>query len=142
MGRSVGGLRDRFYRDLIEDYQERHTQSTLHRFFWRESMEELLRESLPRLLSKEPVPGESLSELLDRDFPGFLPEGDVRFDLDGQMTERLAAEMKQHRAAAKRLLLGPRDGGRRWDFWEMLRLNDAGYRAGLITDTEYYLWLI
>lgn len=142
MGRSVGGLRDRFYRDLIEDYQERHTQSTLHRFFWRESMEELLRESLPRLLSKEPVPGESLSKLLDRDFPGFLPEGDVRFDLDGQMTERLAAEMKQHRAAAKRLLLGPRDGGRRWDFWEMLRLNDAGYRAGLITDTEYYLWLI
>ena len=30
----------------------------------------------------------------------------------------------------------------RRDFWEELWLRDAAYRAGLITDTDYYLWLV
>lgn len=29
----------------------------------------------------------------------------------------------------------------RREFWAELMLNDAGYKEGLITDTEYYLWL-
>lgn len=142
MGQSVGGLRDQFYRDLTGDYQDRQTSSTLYQFFWKEGMEELLTESLPRLLSREPVPSESLSELLARDFPDLLPEGELCFDRDGQLTERLGAEMKRRPPEARRLLLGALDGEKRWDFWKRLRLNDAGYQAGLITDTEYYLWLI
>ncbi|MEY8388060.1 hypothetical protein AALC17_12305 [Oscillospiraceae bacterium 38-13] len=142
MERSVGGLRDRFYRDLTEDYLERQTQSSLYRFFWRESMEELLKESLPCLLSQSPVPGEDLSELLARDFPDFLGEENLYPKHGAQVIKQLSGEMKKHPPEAERLLLWSQSGKKRWDFWEKLQLNDAGYQAGLITDTEYYLWLI
>ena len=141
MGQPVGGVRDRFYRDLTEDYLERQTQSSLYQFFWREGMEELLRESLPRLLDRKPVPGENLEELLARDFPDFAwkeagPEGGAG------IIKQLSGEMKKRPSEARRLLLGSQEGEKRWDFWEALHLNDAGYRAGLITDGAYYLWLI
>ena len=142
MERSVGGLRDRFYRDLTEDYLERQTQSSLYWFFWRESMEELLKESLPCLLSQSPVPGEDLSELLARDFPDFLGEEDLCPKHGARVIKQLSGEMKKHPLEAERLLLWSQSGKKRWDFWEKLQLNDAGYQAGLITDTEYYLWLI
>ncbi|MCI9121110.1 MAG: hypothetical protein HFG00_06240 [Oscillibacter sp.] len=142
MERSVGGLRDRFYRDLTEEYQERQTQSSLYRFFWRESMEELLKESLPRLLSQNPVPEKDLSELLARDFPDFLPEEDLCPRHGARVIEQLSGEMKKHPLEAGHLLLWSQSGKKRWDFWEKLQLNNAGYQAGLITDTEYYLWLV
>lgn len=34
-----------------------------------------------------------------------------------------------------------KDKKERGDFWEELWRNDAGYMAGMITDTYYYLWL-
>ena len=141
MERSVGGIRETFYLDLIDDYEERQMQSTLYRFFWRESMERLLRENLPRLLSKEPDPAESLSEMLEQDFPDFLTV-ELLPKNSPQVLKQLSGAMQRRRTEARGLLLRSPAEKKRRDFWEELWLNDAGFKAKLITEEAYLLWLI
>lgn len=123
MGQSLNGIRDTFYRDLADGYRQDKEKSFLYRYFWREGVRELL----------EKVPPQALEEGL----PG--PEN------SRQLRTRLGAVMGKNREWACTLLLrDPPGNGRkeRRDFWQELVLNDAGYQAGLITDTDYYQWLV
>ena len=47
MGQPVSGLRDRFYRRLILAYRKEGVDSFLYRYFWTESVTELLNKHLP-----------------------------------------------------------------------------------------------
>lgn len=61
----------------------------------------------------------------------------------GRCADHRTAERGDEKAPSEAgLLLESRDEKKRWDFWEKLQLNNAGYQAGLITDTKYYLWMI
>lgn len=122
MGQSVSGIRDTFYRDLAEGYLRDKERSFLYRYFWREGARELLGRVLPGTLQETPEGPKDSREL----------------------RKTLAAAMEADRAWARDLLLREPPGkGRkeRRDFWQELTLNDAGYQAGLITDTDYYRWL-
>ncbi len=115
----MNGIRDTFYRDLASDYQEGKEKSFLYQYFWQESARELLKK-VPTRPSME----------------GPLTPKDVRAALCGAMRE--------NPEWARSLLLRepPGEGKKeRRDFWQELMLNDAGYQAGLTTDTDYYLWL-
>ena len=122
MGQPVNGIRDTIYRDLAEGYLRDKEKSFLYRYFWREGARELLGRVLPRALAE-------------------TPEGPAD---SRELRETLAAAMVKDRAWARTLLLREPPGkGRkeRRDFWQELTLNDAGYQAGLIADTDYYRWL-
>lgn len=119
MGNAVGGLRDSFYRDLRREYRDEGVNSFLYRYFWAEAVMELLEEYVPR-------------------FPVECP---IQLENSGQIRECLRDAV----AAYKDLLLRPvpkKNRKERRGFWEELWLNDAGYQAELISDTEYYLWLV
>lgn len=122
MGQSVIGIRDTFYRDLADGYRRDKEKSFLYRYFWQESARELLEKVLPQALG-EGLPGPENSR---------------------QLRAKLCAVMGEKREWARTLLLrDPPGNGKkeRRDFWQELVLNDAGYQAGLITDTDYYQWL-
>lgn len=120
MERSVSSIRDRFYRDLILEYANEGEHSFLYRYFWADSVSGLLEEHLPGLsMRRTPQPEDS-----------------------PKIKVRLARDLKMNPEQARGKLLKGAAGGNRRDFWEELWLNDAGYRAGLISDTEYYLWLV
>ena len=122
MGQSVIGIRDTFYHDLAAGYQRDKERSFLYRYFWQENMRELLEKVLPQTL-EEGLPGPENSR---------------------QMWAKLGAVMGENREWARTLLLrDPPGNGKkeRRDFWSELVLNDAGYQAGLITDTDFYQWL-
>ena len=120
MGHTVGGLRDSFYRDLRREYRDKGVDSFLYRYFWTEAVTGLLEEYFPRLSLECPVQPENSGQI--------------------------GARLKDAAAVYKELLLRPvlqkRDRKERRDFWEELWLNDAGYQAGLISDRDYYLWLV
>lgn len=119
MGNAVGGLRDSFYRELRREYRDEGVDSFLYRYFWTESVTELLEEYVPQLPVECPIQPEN----------------------SGQIRERLRDAAAGH----KDLLLRPvpkKGRKERRGFWEELWLNDAGYQAELISDTEYYLWLV
>ncbi|MEY8524614.1 hypothetical protein AALA90_16520 [Lachnospiraceae bacterium 38-10] len=120
MERSVNTIRHRFYRDLILEYTRDGVQSFLYRYFWADGVSKLLEEHLP--------------ELSMRGGPQPEDEPEIR--------ARLAETLRAHPEQAKRKLLREAPDGSRRDFWAELWLNDAGYRAGLISDTEYYFWLV
>lgn len=120
MERSVNTIRDRFYRDLILEYTRDGVWSFLYRYFWTDGVSRLLEEYLPGGSTEEP--------------PQPKDEPEIR--------ARLARTLRENPEQAKRRLLKEVSGGSRRDFWAELWLNDAGYRAGLISDTEYYLWLV
>ncbi len=115
----MSGIRETFYRDLAAGYLRDGERSFLYRYFWRESARELLEKLLPRAEEELPGPGAASA-----------------------LRARLA-EVLAERPELKRLLLPepPADGRReRRDFWQELVLADAGYTAGMITDTELYVW--
>ncbi len=79
------------------------------------------------------------------DYPWLLAKHPLKPSDQDRIKERLAAAMKEHPAWARELLIKevPEKGRKeRRDFWEELWLRDAAYLAGLITDTEYYFWLV
>ncbi len=121
MERSVSTIRDRFYRDLILEYIEWAERSFLYRYFWADSVSGLLEEYLP----------------------GFPLEGTPQPKDGRAIREQLVRILKEdpNPEQARGRLLKEASGGSRRNFWEELWLNDAGYRAGLISDAEYYLWL-
>ena len=122
MGQSVIGIRDTFYRDLAAGYQRDKERSFLYRYFWQENIRELLEKVLLQTLE------EGLSG----------PEN------SRQLRAKMSTAMQENWEWARTLLLrDPPGSGRkeRRDFWQELVLNDAGYQAGLITDTDYYRWL-
>lgn len=121
MERSVSTIRDRFYRDLILEYIEWADRSFLYRYFWADSVSGLLEEYLPGFpLERPPQPkdGRAIRE---------------------QLVRTLKEDPNPKQARGR--LLKEASGGSRRNFWEELWLNDSGYRAGLISDIEYYLWL-
>lgn len=131
MGENVSRIRDVFYNDLINEYQNYQQRSFLYQYFLAESVREL-QKKLEKSLEEEqawPVIGSRI-----------WPE-----DASG-IRKHLRDVMKKHEGWARGLLLrdppGKKDKRERRDFWEELWLNDAGYGAGLITDREYYLWLV
>lgn len=128
-----------------------------------EEVKELLKVHLPQLpesivkLLKEhfrQLP-EEVEELLAGRFPWLLEEetswpkygNKIRGLLKENMLERLEWARKVLRRKPPQRAEKEQETGQekqkkeRRDFWEELMLNDAGYKAGLITDTEYYLWL-
>lgn len=116
----VNGLRKVFCRDLTEDYLERQKKSFLYRAFWSENMTGLLKAHFPQLLEEEPP----------------APKDGKR------LREQMGKAMQERPQWARSLLLREPGWKKRRDIWEELWLNDAGCRAGIITDTEYYLWLV
>ncbi len=120
MERSVSMIRDRFFRDLIIEYMNQGERSFLYRYFWADSVSGLLEEYLPELSGKRS--------------PQLKDEPEIR--------NRLAWALKKNPEQARGRLLKEVSGGSRRDFWEELWLNDAGYLAGLISDTDYYFWLV
>ena len=123
MENAVNGIREVFYRDLIDEYQDKRERSFLYRTFWAEGVAGLLEGHFPQLSAERPL----------------RPEDELR------IRKRLSEAMRERPEQARSLLLREAPGKvrkERRDFWEELWLNDAGYRAGLISDTEYYLWLV
>ena len=128
MGNPVSGLRDSFYQSLRREYRSEGENSFLYRFFWTEAVTGLLEAYFPKISVTCPI----------------QPE------YSGQIKSQLAEAV----GARRDLLLRPvpekkrGKGGRkgdkpeRRDFWEELWLNDAGYQAKLLPDTDYYLWLV
>lgn len=163
MGESVNGIREAFYSDIIYDYQckyeDKREKSFLYRVFWAESVSGLLKR-LDRSLSehitgndgKAPNPLEKYmapvcpnSRPGSWDYPWHLAKQHLKPTDESQIKEQLAAAMTEHPAWAREQLTRdvPEKGRKeRRDFWEELWLKDAAYKAGLISDTEYYLWLV
>ena len=122
----------------------------------------LLRVHLPQLpegiatLLKEhfrQLPGE-VEELLTGRFPWLQEEETSWLRYRPQIRNLLKENMRDRPEWAQKVLkqepprkakeeqeAGQEQKRERRDFWKELMLNDAGYRAGLITDTEYYVWL-
>lgn len=132
MGNDVGGLRDSFYRDLRREYRDEGVNSFLYQYFWTEAVTELLEEYAPRFSVERPIQPED--------------SGRIRAWLEEAVREypdlllRPVPEKKRRKTGGEK----GRDQGKqkRRDFWEELWLNDAGYQAELISDTDYYLWLV
>lgn len=119
MENTVNGIRDTVYRKLADDYRQEGKKSFLYRYFWQESARELVKKVLPYTSADAPLTPQELQA-------------------------RLCAAMREDAERAKGLLLrDPPGSGKkeRRDLWQELVLNDAGYQAGLITDTGYYTWL-
>lgn len=132
MGNAVGGLRDRFYRDLRREYRDEGVNSFLYRYFWTEAVTELLEEFVPQFPAECPLQPENSSRIRA------LLEEAVRER--PELLLRPAPEKKRRKPGEE--AVRDKDKTERRDFWEELWLNDAGYQADLISDTDYYLWLV
>lgn len=163
MEESVSGIREAFYSDIIYDYQfkyeDKKEKSFLYRAFWAESVSGLLKR-LDRSLSEHVARhGDEASHPLEKymapvcpnsqpgswDYPWHLAKQPLKPSDQNRIKEQLAAAMKEHPDWASELLIKdvPEKGRKeRRDFWEELWLRDTAYKAGLIADTEYYLWLV
>ncbi len=137
----VNTIRDNFYRDLILEYTGRGEQSFLYRYFWADSISGLLEEHFPGLLKKwttrlKDEPLTTLTALIRKDLAENLKEN------PGRAADKLlkTAPKKGSRAADRPSERAPKRDYQ--TFWEALWLNDAGYRAGLIGEADYYLWLL
>ncbi len=119
---SVSTIRDRFYRDLILEYTNKGEHSFLYRYFWADGVSGLLEEYLP----------------------GFSIEGTLQPKDGSKIRAQLVRILRENpdQEQARGWLLKKTSGGSRQNFWAELWLNDAGYRAELISDAEYYLWLV
>lgn len=130
MENDVGGLRDSFYQNLRREYRMEGADSFLYRYFWTEAVTELLEEY--RLSVDCPIAPEN--------------SGTIRAGLETAVRERRDLLLRPVPEKRRRKSEGEkgRDKGQkeRRGFWEELWLNDAGYQAGLISDTDYYLWLV
>lgn len=153
---------------LLTDEENGPEQMEEHFARLPEEVKDLLRVHLPQLpegigtLLREhfrQLPGE-VKELLTGRFPWLLEEETSWLRYRAQIKSLLKETMRERPEWARKVLKQepPRrtenkkeakqeqETGRelkkeRRDFWKELMLNDAGYEAGLITDTEYYLWL-
>ena len=200
MEKSIRGIRETYFYDLIDDYRKQGEKSFLYRSFWAENTRELLKECLPPLSKKnfrkqmeelsrgflefladeknEPkqmkvhlpqlpestikllkehfrqLP-EEVEELLTGRFPWLLEEETSWLKYGSKIRGLLKENMLKRPEWAREVLIRKppqraqngqgtekeKQKKERRDFWKELMQNDAGYEAGLITDTEYYLWL-
>lgn len=215
MEKSIRGIRETYFYDLIDDYRKQGEKSFLYRSFWAENTRELLKECLPPLSKKnfrkqmeelsrgflefladeknEPkqmrehfaqlpedvkkllkvhlpqlpestikllkehfrqLP-EEVEELLTGRFPWLLEEETSWLKYGAKIRGLLKENMLKRPEWAREVLIRKppqraqngqgtekeKQKKERRDFWKELMQNDAGYEAGLITDTEYYLWL-
>lgn len=151
MGKSVNGIRETFYHDLICDYRQddKRTASFLYRYFWVENVVGLLEKYFPRvpiersLLEKCLPKDESQSEkqLMESESRSEKQLPQAEFQIRKQLTEAVKECPEWDRSLLLRAVPGKGRKERR-DLWEELWLNDIGYEAGLISDSEYYLWLV
>lgn len=119
---SVNGF-GKIYQDLSDGYLAGQKSSFLYKAFWCDNMEKLLEKHFPSLPAQElPAPDD---------------EQGIR-----RLRMQMVKTMLKRPEWARALLLRSRSGKQRRNFWEELWLNDIGYRAGLITDTDFYLWLV
>lgn len=137
----VNTIRDDFYRDLILEYTRRGEHSFLYRYFWADSVSGLLEEHFPELLKKwaprlKNEPLITLTTLITNDLAQKLKEN------PGQSADRLLKTAPKKRARAADKLSEKASKKDYQTFWESLWINHAGYQAGLITEADYYLWLL
>ena len=71
MEKSIKGIRETYFYDLIDDYRKQGEKSFLYRSFWAENIRELLKESLPPLSKKN---FRKQMEKLSRGFLAFLAD--------------------------------------------------------------------
>ena len=148
---NVSGLLKCLDKSLSEYSRKNHLQSK-GRSPIRELLEEAVREDpeWSRLLEEAPGKGRDFWEKL----PWLLAEKPIRTRDESRIKELLGKVMgmeeysdwarARNQDKTKDVLLRDvpgKDKKERRDFWEELWRNDAGYMAGLITDTDYYLWL-
>ena len=149
--------------ELLADEGKGPEQMKEHYVRLPKEVKELLRVHLPQLpervaaLLKEhsrQLP-EEIMKLLDRRFPWLLEEEAEWPNHGAKIRELLKENILERPEWARNALTrkppqwtenGQEPGAERQkkerrNFWDELMLNDAGYQAGLITDTEYYLWL-
>ena len=146
MEQSVSWIRSNFYEDIIKDYKLNGEKSFLYRFFRRDSVAELrkllkeLREDCTWLPAEETLKtAKELREELVRSM-GDHKEQARQAAVKGRSLLLAKAPKKIRRQ--KHPEEDQRERKERRDFWQELWLNDAGYQAGVISDTEYYLWLV
>ena len=148
---NVSGLLKCLDKSLSEYSRKNHLQSK-GRSPIRELLEEAVREDpeWSRLLEEAPGKGRDFWEKL----PWLLAEKPIRTRDESRIKGLLGKVMgmeeysdwagARNQDKTKDVLLRDvpgKDKKERRDFWEELWRNDAGYMAGLITDTDYYLWL-
>ncbi len=148
---NVSGLLKNFDR-LLSEYGRRNHLQLKGKSRLRELLEEAMREDPEwrRLLEASPGKGRDFWEKL----PWLLAEKPIgpgdELRIKKLLGNVMAMEEYSQWARArnqdktKDVLLRAvpeKDRKERRDFWEELWRNDAGYAAGLITDTDYYLWL-
>lgn len=116
-------------------------------------VKELLRNHLPQLPEEVRdrlgqhygrLP-EEVKGLLDERFPWLREEEIFWPRYERQIRELLKESMQKRPQWARDMLQREAPGENvkeRRDFWEELWLRDAGYEAGLLSDMEYYLWLL
>lgn len=66
MEKSIRGIRETYFYDLIDDYRKQGKNSFLYRSFWAENTRELLKESLP------PLPKKNFRKQMEKLSKGFL----------------------------------------------------------------------
>ena len=114
------GIRATFYSDLTCDYKLNGEKSFLFRAFLKESLSELLEEHFPEYPEDGPIQPKAVRALL-KNAMGERPE----WARDLLLREPPGKARKERR-----------------DFFRELFLNDAGYAVGLISDTDYYFWIV
>lgn len=137
---------------LLSEYSRKNHLQLKGRSPIRELLEEAVRgdPEWSRLLEEAPGKGRDFWEKL----PWLLAEKPIRPRDESRIKELLGKAMGMEECSewararnqdkTKDVLLREvpgKDKKERRDFWEELWRNDAGYMAGLITDTDYYLWL-
>lgn len=149
MEKSVNGIRGRFYYDLKKDYRERKEQVREAYLQLPEKPKELLRVHLPQLPEEigqqlkehfAQLP-EELKKLLEERFPWLLEEDLQWVAYEAQIRKQLREAVRK-RSGGVLQRKAPEEERERRDFWEELWLYDAGREEGLISDREYYLWLL
>ncbi len=138
--------------EVLSDAESRKEQVREAYLQLPEKPKELLRVHLPQLPEEigqqlkehfAQLP-EELKKLLEERFPWLLEEDLQWAAYEAQIRKQLreAVRKRSERSGGVLQRKAPKEERERRDFWEELWLHDAGREEGLISDREYYLWLL
>lgn len=135
--------------EVLSDAESRKEQVREAYLQLPEKPKELLRVHLPQLPEEigqqlkehfAQLP-EELKKLLEERFPWLLEEDLQWVAYEAQIRKQLREAVRK-RSGGVLQRKAPEEERERRDFWEELWLYDAGREEGLISDREYYLWLL
>lgn len=138
--------------EVLSDAESRKEQVREAYLQLPEKPKELLRVHLPQLPEEigqqlkehfAQLP-EELKKLLEERFPWLLEEDLQWVAYEAQIRKQLREAVRKRSERSDGVLQrkAPEEERERRDFWEELWLYDAGREEGLISDREYYLWLL